>query len=276
MRDIGFIQGRLSPIIDGQIQAFPVENWKQEFPLAELHGFPCMEWTIGSQEPLLENPLMTSKGQAEISDLCKKHKLQLTSLTGDCFMHKPFWKAKGIERDNLLNEMSQIISATGKMAIPYIVVPLVDNGQLENQQQIDNLYNGLDKIVDQLKKSKVVFVFESDFTPDRLKVLIDKLDPEYFGINYDSGNSSALGYDPQEEINTYASRIYNVHVKDRLLGGTTVPFGEGNADLPMVFKLLKQHNYQGRYMLQPARATDDNHAGVLCKYRDQVLGWLKD
>ncbi|MBF0195863.1 MAG: sugar phosphate isomerase/epimerase [Magnetococcales bacterium] len=274
MKDIGFIQGRLSPIIDGQIQAFPMEHWRDEFPLAEQHGFPCMEWTIGSQEPLLKNPLMIPEGRTEIRALCQKHKLQLTSLTGDCFMHSPFWKADGKKSEELLDDMSKIIAAAGELEIGYIVVPLVDNGQLENQQQMDNLFSGLEKMVDHLKEANTVFVFESDFTPDRLKKLIDQLDPQWFGINYDSGNSSALGYDPQEEISTYASRIYNVHVKDRLLGGTTVPFGEGNADLPKVFKLLEQHNYQGRYILQPARATDGDHAGALCRYRDQVKGWL--
>ena len=57
---------------------------------------------------------------------------------------------------------------------------------------------------------------------------------EYYGINYDIGNSACLGYDPEEEINNYGDRIYNVHIKDRLLHGSTVPLGSGNADIKSI------------------------------------------
>ena len=45
-RMIGIMQGRLSPMIDGQIQAFPVEAWKDEFRLANDIGFTHIEWTL--------------------------------------------------------------------------------------------------------------------------------------------------------------------------------------------------------------------------------------
>ena len=117
-------------------------------------------------------------------------------------------------------------------------------------------------------------VFESDLPPLQLRALIDQLDPDCFGINYDSGNSAALGYNVAEEITAYGDRIDNVHIKDRLLGGTTVPLGTGNADLPQVCKLLQESNYGGQYILQTARATDGDHVGELCRYRTQLQQWL--
>ena len=92
-----------------------------------------------------------------------------------------------------------------------------------------------------------------------------------FGINYDSGNSAALGYDSAEEISAYAPRILNVHVKDRLLGGTTVPLGTGAADLAKTIRLIERSGYRGQYILQTARASDGDHAGVLAKYRDMTV-----
>ena len=154
------------------------------------------------------------------------------------------------------------------------MVPLVDNGSLENQQQIDNLYQGLETMGSILRDGNLKIVFESDFAPTELLEFIAGLDSNYFGINYDMGNSAALGYDPAIEVAIYNSYIGNVHVKDRLLGGTTVPLGQGNADLPIIFKLLKEANYQGQYILQTARAVNDNHAEVLCKYRDMVKDFI--
>jgi hexulose-6-phosphate isomerase len=35
---IGFMQGRLSPMIDGRIQSFPWDYWENEFSLAKEIG----------------------------------------------------------------------------------------------------------------------------------------------------------------------------------------------------------------------------------------------
>ena len=75
-------------------------------------------------------------------------------------------------------------------------------------------------------------MFESDLRLPRWPQFIDAFPARSFGINYDIGNSAALGYDSAEEISAYAPRILHVHVKDRVRGGTTVPLGTGNADLP--------------------------------------------
>ena len=62
---IGFIQGRLSPIVGGKIQAFPWNNWEKEFEIACKNNFKIMEWTL-DQLDLDENPLMTKDGQNKI------------------------------------------------------------------------------------------------------------------------------------------------------------------------------------------------------------------
>ena len=91
------MQGRLSQRVDGRIQAFPWLSWEEEFQLAQRYGFRLMEWTL-DQERLSENPLMTSEGQARIRELCRRHDVSIPSLTGDCFMQAPFWKARAAER----------------------------------------------------------------------------------------------------------------------------------------------------------------------------------
>ena len=62
---IGFMQGRLSALVDGKIQAFPWNEWRQEFPRAKALGLGRMEWTL-DQERLRDNPLTTAAGRAEI------------------------------------------------------------------------------------------------------------------------------------------------------------------------------------------------------------------
>lgn len=274
-KNIGFMQGRFTSPIDGKIQAFPWQHWREEFELAELHGFSLMEWTL-DQKRLYENPLMTASGRREIKGMMEEHGITIPSLTGDCFMEAPFYKAVGRQREQLLRDLEEIIWACAALDIKNILIPLVDDGRIENDLQEKGLLSGLARIFHVLEEAGIVISFESDFPPEQLASFISRLDSRHFGITYDTGNSAFLGYSPGEEIRTYGSRIVNVHVKDRMQGGPTLPLGEGDADLPGVIKALRSCGYAGNLILQTARAADGDHAGALCRYRDMVADWLLD
>lgn len=267
------MQGRLSPLIHGRIQSFPWPYWQDEFLIGERLGFQLMEWTL-DQECLYENPLLTSEGQGEIRTLCQRHGINIPSLTGDCFMQAPFWKAEGVAREILERDFLAVAEACAAVGISVLVIPLVDNGRLDSKLQEDTVITFLKSQSDFLVKHGLRVIFESDFVPAELGRFIGRLDPVLFGINYDCGNSAAMGFNPQEEIAIYGDRIINVHVKDRVLGGTTVPLGTGNANFKKVFNALGRVGYVGNYILQTARAANDDHADVLCRYRDMTVEWL--
>jgi hexulose-6-phosphate isomerase len=271
---IGFMQGRLSPLVDGRIQAFPWNCWQGEFAAAEQHQFRLMEWTL-DQERLYDNPLLTPRGQAEITHLRQKHGIEIASLTGDCFMQSPFWKTGGPESTELKNDFRAVARACSAVGISMMVLPLVDNGRIETRAEEDVLVDALQGEAGLLKALGVKVVFESDFGPVELARFIDRLDPALFGVNYDIGNSASLGMSPAEEIGSYGHRIVNVHIKDRVLGGTTVPLGTGNADFDAVFAGLARVGYTGNYILQTARAGDGEHAVALCRYRDMAISWIE-
>ena len=43
---LGFMQGRLSPRINGKIQSFPFKTWEKEFLMAKKIKLDRIEWTI--------------------------------------------------------------------------------------------------------------------------------------------------------------------------------------------------------------------------------------
>jgi hexulose-6-phosphate isomerase len=272
---IGFMQGRLSALVDGKIQAFPWDEWRNEFPRANALGLTRIEWTI-DQDRLRENPLNTRAGQQEILELSQRNGLRPASLTGDCFMQAPFWKADGETQKSLVDDLDLVLASCSTLGIEFVVIPLVDNGRIESAAQTETLLRVLLDRASSLLERGLRIVFESDLPPAPLAQFIDAFPREAFGINYDSGNSAALGYDSADEIQAYASRILNVHIKDRLRGGTTVPLGTGAANLAKTVRLIEQSGYLGQYILQTARATDGNHAGALARYRDMTVGWIED
>ena len=117
---IGFMQGRLSALVDGKIQAFPWNEWRDEFPRAKAIGLTRMEWTI-DQDRLRENPLATEAGRREIIALCKQNALRIPSLTGDCFMQAPFWKATGDAQKALVDDLDLLLDASSTVGIEFVL-----------------------------------------------------------------------------------------------------------------------------------------------------------
>lgn len=272
--EIGFMQGRLSDRIDGKIQAFPWRDWESEFQSAQALGLGLLEWTL-DQERLHENPLMTAAGQARIRELSARHGVRVLSLTGDCFMQAPFYKVDGAAREALLADLWAILDASEQVGIRYVLIPLVDNGSLQTTDHERTLLEGVLPLRQRLVSAGMKIVFESDFGPARLAEFIERLPRDAFGINYDIGNSAALGFSPADEVGSYGHRIDNVHVKDRKLHGTTVPLGTGNADFPAAFGALHKAGYAGHFILQTARADDNDHTGALARYRDMTRAWWR-
>src|SRR5437016_3817518 len=108
---IGFMQGRLSAMVDGKIQAFPWTEWREEFPRARALGLTRLEWTI-DQDALRENPLATGAGRKAIAELCRINGVKIPSLTGDCFMQAPFWKAARDTRKALVDDLDLLLDAS--------------------------------------------------------------------------------------------------------------------------------------------------------------------
>ena len=260
------MQGRLSKPVKNLIQAFPWEDWEKEFKIANEISVNLMEWTLDDYK-FFENPIMNNIGREKIRDLRKRFKINIHSLTGDCFMQKPFWKATLEKRKILEDKFLYVCESCSSLGVKIIVVPLVDNGAIENSEQEDRLIEFFLDNVSIFKKLNLQIAFESDYIPLKLKMFISKFPENLFGINYDTGNSAALGFNSSEEFYEYGKRIINVHIKDRVFKGKTVPLTKGNADFKKIFRGLNDLGYKGNFILQTARAIDGDHSELIKNYQ---------
>ena len=253
---LGFMQGRLSPMVEGRIQAFPKDHWKSEFALANDLGLNVMEWTI-DREDINQNPIMSANGQREILHYIDMFNFTVPSITLDCCMQKPFWKSQ-IDFDEEVQLLGKICDEVSNIGVRKLVLPLVDNGRLQTETQLKALINGLAKIENKLSQNAQKIAFEVDFEPEKVKHFIQLFDQDLYGINYDLGNSASLGYSSQDEFEEYGESIINIHIKDRMYRGHTVRLGEGNADFAAFTSQLVDSEYRGYLILQTARATEDS------------------
>ena len=255
MSMIGIMQGRLGPMEEGRFQSFPLSRWQNEFSLAAEAGLDCIEW-IDDLYAKDGNPLRTEEGVAAIQRLIEKSGVHVLSLCADSFMEEPIIRCTNEERVERLHLLRFLIDQSTKIGIQHIMLPFVDNSSLQTEEEILSVVESLTTVLPYAFSAGVEIHLETDLDPAAQKKLLAYLPQENLKITYDSGNSSGLGYDPREEFAAYGSRVGSVHLKDRVLGGGTVPLGKGDADLPAVFSELHALQYDGLIIMQVARADE--------------------
>jgi hexulose-6-phosphate isomerase len=268
--EIGIMQGRLSPPSGGRIQSFPSETWREEFGIAASLGLSSIEWIFES--PLELNPLSSGEGLAMIRDRAQQTGVEVEFVCADYFMEQPLVRMSAITADNNQRVLTRLIECAGELGIKGIEIPCVDASAISNLREEDELCRALAPALELAYKAGIEIGLETSLNPDRFYKLLKRIDHPACKANYDTGNSASLGYPPREEFDAYGKWINNVHIKDRVLGGTTVPLGTGSADIPLVLRLLKQHNYSGGLILQAARQSGESE--TIRGYLEQLDGWM--
>jgi L-ribulose-5-phosphate 3-epimerase len=271
---IGVMQGRLLPPSDGCFQCFPRKHWKEEFPLAAEAGFDAIEWIYDSPGES-DNPLGTDNGLAEIRRLSEKCDIAVVSVCADYFMECPLAKAGAAESEERINKLLWLLDRCKLAEICRVVLPFVDNSRIDSDADEAQAVHVLRRVLGHADDADIELHLETSLDPQRFSSLLAKLPHPYLKVNYDSGNSASLGYDVREEIATYGDRIGSVHIKDRVLGGGTVPLGTGNAEIPVLLSQLFRIGYKGDFVMQIARGEAGKELAWIRHNRDLVLGQLQ-
>jgi L-ribulose-5-phosphate 3-epimerase len=270
MAHIGIMQGRMVPPTENRIQCFPRERWADEFELAAQAGLDCIEWIYDLYGAEV-NPLATDSGLEKLRDLSMQHKVRVLSICADYFMDKPLVRASQTELDDRLHTFYWLLERGRLIGINRMVIPFVDASRIDTQEEFDGVVMLLKGILEETRKTGIEIHLETSLNPNRFAELLSRLPDPRLKVNYDSGNSSSLGYAPREEFAAYGERVGSVHIKDRLLGASTVPLGTGDADFPALVEGLKKVAYKGDFILQVARGTSGDEVAWARQNREFVL-----
>lgn len=245
INNIGIMQGRLVPReIKSRLQSFPKKNWKKEFSLAKKYGIKFIEWTVDYKN-FNFNPIINNLDS--VIKVSKKEKINITSVTADFFMQKPFFKKKN-RNVKTIKYLKKLIVSCNILKIKYIILPLVDNSSINNLEEENIVVNELLNLNIYLKSKNLKILFEIDYKPKKISKFINRFNNN-FGINYDTGNSASLNFSFKQE-KKYFSKVYNIHVKDRELNGPSVRLGQGNLKIENLLEHLNRINYKGKLILQ--------------------------
>jgi len=231
--DLGVIQGRLSPPVDGHIQEFPYENWEREFNLLEQVGLSHIEWVITKESFDYILNWDVARHNRRISSICCDN-LIIKTLT---------------DKKVLSQQLRPICEWALNNWVDNITIPLLEDSALtmETLPDLIELFGSYGKVFPELN-----FNFEVDSNVGLAMWLVNE-SPNFYLV-YDTGNITSANLSHTEWISKAHDKIRNVHLKDRTIDPVqTVPPSMGDTPFKLIFEELKKVGYTGRYTIQTAR-----------------------
>ena len=249
-KKISITQGRHLRILNKRIQLFPEKNWKKELKLFNLTKLKFIEWVV-SKDNFKKNPICQINGYKIINKHLKDNKLKCRSIDLDFIVKENPLKFTEKKLKAFIEKIKTISSNSNKIGIKYLIFPFLENSSPNEKIK----FNKLVILLNEIKKiisNELFILIETDLKPLKLILLIKKMKNKIY-INYDLGNSASKNYNFEDE-KKYFKFVKNIHLKDRVKGGSTVRFGHGNADFKKLFIFLKKSKNSYDFTLQPARS----------------------
>lgn len=262
------MQGRLLPKYQGRYQAFPKGMWQKEFRIAKDLNLDLIEFILDFND-VEENPLLKKGGVQEIKTLIKNTNVGVQTICADYFMEAPLHSDNVDIVKSSQKILLRLLDSAKSLGVSDIIIPCVDQSSLIDQNKINRFIKNLTPMLSLIEEYCINLCIETDLKPQPFVDLLNRFQSNRITVNYDIGNSAALGYCIEEELAAYGNRITDIHIKDRIFNGSSVFLGQGNADFEKFFKIIHDYNYKGPYIIQAYR--DDEGVSM---FQDQ-LDWLK-
>ncbi len=126
-----------------------------------------------------------------------------------------------------------------------------------HQEQIERLTGMFREAVRVAADHGVKLAIENhiDFTSDEIVQLLDRVDSDHLGVNFDTANFARLLDDPVKGMRKLAPRVLATHIKDLKVNPqasvddwfffSSTPVGDGFVDNLALARLLKEAGYKG-------------------------------
>lgn len=227
----------------------PGRFMEAEFYSAREIGFRHIEWVVDLHS-FEENPLLTDASR--IVEVSRSTGVAVLNLTADFLRDRPL----SIDKDEGWEELTELLRSMKLADIRVMTVPFVENASLRNLEKRMQAVPMLDQLSEIALSFDIEISIETDLPPAEVRNLIGLVGRNRVGVTFDSGDSASIGNSAREEIRILHENFKVVHIKDRPLGGQSVPLGEGGANLPAILQYLTSGNFQGPVTLQAFRDFD--------------------
>jgi hexulose-6-phosphate isomerase len=246
---IGVMQGRFSPRPENRLQAFPHQTWPEEFARAKRVGFSYLEW-IYEAERAEENPIASRAGRAAIRACARASGLPVGSVCADYFMIHRLAGGTAEERSENAAALSELVRWTRELGATRILLPLLETSALTSPELVRQATDSIRSASPALETYDVTLGLEMEIPGEDYAAVIRGIGHSHVRAYYDTGNSTAQGLDIATDIVPLLPLLEAVHLKDRIVSGSSQPFGRGAANFNGFFSVLAKAGYAGDFLTQ--------------------------
>lgn len=255
MNVVGIMQGRLSPPPPDRLQGFPSQTWRKEFDLARDLGFDGIEW-IFQADGGRENPIRHDAGRSLIRECIMQSRVRVLSVCADYFMAHPFFGVSPREQAESVTVLLDLIGQARSVGASMVLIPVLEAAAIRNASDRAELKACLREPLALARSVEVRLGLETELPASEYLRLVEEIGHESVAVYYDVGNAAAKGYDVVADVRCLGKYLHGVHVKDRILGGQSVPLGQGQVDFARFFYALAEVGYSGAVVLEAVYGND--------------------
>ncbi len=175
-----------------------------------------------------------------------------------------------VQRQRELNYLVHDISVCSELGVKYLrVLAGQEHPGLTREEGVRRAVEGLRRASDAADMFGVQLVYEDhakpgawdyidfSFPPDIFLEIVDGLRDTSVGVNFDTGNISAAGWETMPVLEAIFDRIKTIHVSDMRTFGKFDPVMIGTGITPNreIFRYLKAHGFDGWLCIEEASGT---------------------
>lgn len=239
---IGIMQGRLTPASEKGPQHFPHGEWQIEFQRALDLGFDTIEWLFELTQ-YEHNPLWSGEGRRLINQIQRETGIRVSSLCAHYIVQGRPFDPNANRRRHMAALLARIVDYAADIGVERIVVPLVEEASLSLAETVGDIDQLLGQGLRRAEHCNIDLAFETDLSEQGFKEFLDSLSSSRARICFDIGNATAMGQDIVKDGKRLRHLISEIHIKDRYVGGHSVPLGGGDTQFHAFATMLAENDW---------------------------------
>jgi L-ribulose-5-phosphate 3-epimerase len=250
MNRVGLMQGRLLPRFVDRLQCFPLETWIEELDLARQLGVDCIEWLFALEEAE-HNPLGSAEGRRAIRQHIERARMPVSSVCADYLKLRQLSDADDEARKESARVLRQLIEWAAQIGASRVLLPLLEEAALDSEDKQALALDSIARAIPTAERHQVIMGLEMELCGEAYARIVSRLDHPLVRATYDTGNSTAQGFDIAQDIEPLLPLLAAVHIKDRVVGGGSCMLGSGDANFAGFFSRLIDAGFEGDLILEP-------------------------
>lgn len=264
-------------------------SWESKLLTAKAAGFDFVEMSIDETDERLSRLEWGVEKRLELVTAIATTGVRIPSMCLSAHRRFPLGSEDPETRNTALNILKRAIEFAVDTGIRNIQLAGYDVYYTAGNSRTRALFlEGLQKGVSWAAKAEVMLSMEIMDYPlmnsiSRYLAYAEKIQSPWFTVYPDIGNLSAWGNDIESEFKKGFEKVTAIHLKDTLavtgeFSGKfkEVPFGEGCVDFPEFFRLLKQLDYKGPFLIEMWTEKADDPVSEIVRAREWMLGKMQE